>query len=334
MQYGTIAGVRKPVSRLILGTMVISDGEPTPPGSEYLNLGLSGSFDLLDIVLANGGNTFDSAHVYNGGGSEKALGKWMTARGNRDQVVIVTKGGVRKGPPRVTPEAIQEDLFESLARLETDYIDLYILHRDEPSIPAGVFVETLNEHHAAGRIHAFGGSNWTHQRLAEANDYAQSHGLLPFTASQPYFGLADQVDDPWGPGCVSLAGPTNVEARQWYAAHAMPVLSYSSLARGFFSGRLSRDNYEEMKPVLGGACVKAYCCEENFQRLDRAAQLAQQIGLTIPQAALAFSLSSPMNVFPLVGAASEAEFQENMKALDYKLTAQERAWLDLEVETL
>jgi aryl-alcohol dehydrogenase-like predicted oxidoreductase len=334
MQYGVIAGVEKLVSRLVLGTMIIGDGDPTPSGSEYPNLGLAGSFDLLDAVLANGGNTFDSAHVYNGGSSERALGKWMTARGNREQVVVVTKGGVRKGPPRVTPEAIQEDLFDSYERLETDYIDVYILHRDEPATPAGVFVEALNAHHAAGRIRAFGGSNWTYQRLAEANAYAQERGLVPFTASQPYFGLADQVDDPWGPGCVSVAGPSNRDARVWYAAQQMPLLSYSSLARGFFSGRLTRDNYEEMKPILGSACVKAYCCEENFRRLERAACLAREKNATVPQIALSFSLSSPLNVFPLVGAASEAEFQENIKALDLKLTALERAWLDLELETM
>ena len=329
MQYGAIAGVKKPVSRLILGTMILSDGEPSPPGAEYLNLGLTGSFELLDAVLALGGTTFDSAHVYSGGRSEKTLGKWMTARGNREQVVIVTKGAMRNGALRVTIESIQEDLFESLHRLETDYIDLYMLHRDEPSIPAGVFVEAFNEHHAAGRIHAFGGSNWTHQRLAEANEYAQAHGLVPFTASQPYYGLADQVEDPWGPGCVSLAGPSNQEARAWYTVQKMPVLSYSSLARGFFSGRLTRANYEEMKPILGSACVKAYAHEVNFQRLDRAAQLAREKNVSIPQIALAFSLCSPLYVFPLVGAASEAEFQENIKALDLALTPQERSWLDL-----
>jgi aryl-alcohol dehydrogenase-like predicted oxidoreductase len=334
MKYGTVAGVGKPVARLVLGTMVISDGDPTPTGAEYPHFGLEGSFALLDAVLARGGSAFDSAHGYTGGRSEAGLGKWMTARGNREQVVIITKGGVRKGPPRVTPEAIDEDLFESLRRLETDYIDVYILHRDEPDTPAGVFVEKLNEHHAAGRIRAFGGSNWTHERLAEANAYAAAHALVPFSASQPYFGLADQVDDPWGPGCTSLAGPDNRAARDWYAQTGMPVFSYSSLGRGFFSGRVTRENFEAMKPVLGSASVKAYGHEVNFRRLERAAALANEKGVTIPQIALAFSLCSPMNVFPLVGAASEAEFVENSKALDVALTQRERAWLDLEIDDL
>lgn len=334
MLYGEIPGLKQAVSRLILGTMVISDGEPSPPGAEYMQLGLAGSFDLLDAVLANGGNTFDTAHVYSGGGSERGLGKWMAARGNREQVVIVTKGGVRQGTPRVTPQSIDEDLAESLRRLQIDTIDLYLLHRDEPSIPAGVFVEALNAHHAAGRVRAFGGSNWTHQRLAEANEYAAVHGLVPFTASQPYYGLADQLDDPWGPGCVSLAGPSQREARQWYVQSQVPVLSYSSLGRGFFSGRLTRANFEQMKASLGSASVKAYAHEVNFKRLERAEHLAQVKGVSVPQIALAFILCSPLRVFPLVGAASEKEFQDSARALTLTLSPHERDWLDLEVDEL
>jgi aryl-alcohol dehydrogenase-like predicted oxidoreductase len=95
------------------------------------------SFGLLDDILALGGNTFDAAHVYGNGDNERTLGRWIEDRGVRDQVVIITKGAHHnQDRPRVTPFDITADLHDSLARLRTDYIDLYLLHRDDPR-PAG-----------------------------------------------------------------------------------------------------------------------------------------------------------------------------------------------------
>jgi aryl-alcohol dehydrogenase-like predicted oxidoreductase len=106
------------------------------------------------------------------------------------------------------------------------------------------------------------------------------------------------------------------------------VLAYSSLARGFFSGRVTRENFEQARATLDRACLTAYCHEVNFQRLDRAAQFARERGLTVPQVALAYALSSPMDVYPLVGAASGEEFADSARALAVKLTAEERVWLN------
>lgn len=322
MEYGTIPGVNKPVARLVLGSMFVSTIERER------------CFALLDDVFALGGNTFDTAHIYAGGNSERLLGEWMETRGNREQVVILTKGCHHNADrKRVTPFDLASDLFDSLARLRTDYVDIYVLHRDDPSVPVGPIVEALNEHHAAGRIRAFGGSNWAHQRIAEANAYAESHGLVPFTVSSPNYGLADQIEDPWGGGCVTLSGPANAEARAWYAQNQMPIFAYSSLARGLFSGRITRENFFQLRATLDNACLKAYCHEPNFQRLDRAFILAAEKGITVPQVALAFILRSSLNVFPLVGAVSKKEFAENIVALSVSLTPEERAWLDLERDT-
>lgn len=319
MHYSTIPGIAKPVSRLILGTMIISAQEKER------------SFALLDAVLALGGNALDTAHVYAGGNSERGIGQWMQARGNRDQVVIISKGCHHNADrKRVTPFDIAADLHDSLARLQTDYVDVYLLHRDDPSLPVGPIVEALNEHRRAGRIGAFGGSNWTHERIQAANDYAAAHGLQPFTASSPNYGLAEQVLDPWGPGCVTLSGPQNSAARDWYQENQMPVLAYSSLGRGFFSGRITPANFEETRGSLDKACLTAYCHDVNFRRLERALILAQEKGVTVPQIALAYILRSSLNVFPLIGAASGEEFAQNLAALDLPLSEAERAWLNLE----
>lgn len=319
MRYGQVAGVKVPVARLVLGTMIVNIQERER------------SFELLDAVFGLGGNAFDTAHVYAGGQSERCLGAWMQARGNREQVFILSKGcHHNQDRKRVTPFDLTADLYDSLARLQTDYIDLYLLHRDDPTVPVGVIMDVLNEHHAAGRIRAFGGSNWTHERIAAANEYAAAHGLAPMAASSPNYGLAEQVLDPWGPGCVSISGPANHEARAWYQANQMPVFAYSSLGRGLFSGRLSRQNLAEAEQLLDGAARTAYLHEINLQRLDRVAQLAAERGCTIPQMALAYVLHAPLNVFPLVGAANGAEFAENLRALEIALTPAECAWLDLE----
>jgi len=317
MLYGKVNGVSKPVSRLVLGTMIINTGE------------LERSFSLMDAAFELGCTALDTAHVY---GSEPAIGKWLEARGNREKVVILSKGAhPGGGRKRVTPEDIAADLNDSLDRLRTDYIDIYALHRDDPDVPVGPIVECLNEHLAAGRIHSIGGSNWTHQRIQEANEYAEAHGLVPFAVSSPNYSLAEQVENPWGPGCVGLGGPDQVEAREWYEKTQLPIFAYSSLGRGFFSGRITRENFEELKEnsMIDGACLRAYCHEQNFRRLDRVQTLAEEKGMTVPQIATAYIMSQPLNVFALVGTANRDEFKANVEACELRLTPEETAWLDL-----
>ena len=323
MKYSSLPGIDKPISRLVLGTMVISDQEPER------------SFRLLDEAFALGCTTLDTAHVYGGGHSERGIGAWMQARGNREQVVILSKGcHPNQDRRRVTPADLTVDIYDSLARLKTDYVDGYMLHRDDLEVPVGPIVERFNAHLEAGDIRAFGGSNWTHGRIAEANAYAEAHGLQGFTLSSPNFGLAEQVDDPWGPGCVSISGPQNAGARAWYLESGVPVFAYSSLARGFFSGRVAPETWEQDIEALDGAARQAYCHAINVKRLERVYQLAGQYGVGVPQIALAYILASPLEVYPLVGAANADEYEQNLKAFDVPLSEQECDWLDLRRDSL
>lgn len=318
MTYGEVPGVGKPVSRLVLGTMIIHTSN------------LPESLNLLDSAWELGYTTLDCAHVYGGGGSERAVGQWLLARGNRDRLVIITKGcHPNADRKRVTPFDLASDLHDSLARLQTDYVDIYMLHRDDPEVPVGEIVEAFNEQLEAGRLRACGGSNWTHQRLQEAHDYALAHGLVPLTSSSPHYSLAEQVDDPWGPGCVGVSGPAQTEARQWYEQTQMALFAYSSLARGFFSGRLTRGNFPAAREWLDNACQTAYCHEVNFQRLDRAEILAAEKDVTVPQIALAYVMNQPLNLFALVGAANREELAANRQGAALTLTPAELAWLDL-----
>lgn len=317
MRYGTVPGVAKRISRLVQGTVMINTDERAR------------SFALLDGVFAQGCTTFDTAHGYGNGEAERALGDWIASRGVRDEVVVVTKGAHHnRDRQRVTPFDITADLHDSLARLKTDRIDLYLLHRDDPSVPVADIVEVLNAHHRAGKIGAFGGSNWSVVRIQEANAYAKANGLQPFVASSPNFSLAVQTRSPWE-NCVSISGPAAKAERDWYALSKMPLFTWSSLAGGFFSGRFRRDNLGEFTEYLDRLCVEVYCTEDNFRRLDRVQALAAERGATVPQIATAYVMSQPLNIFAIVGCQTGGEFASNVEALDLDLSSAELAWLEL-----
>lgn len=316
MEYLKLPGIDKPVSRLVQGTTMITG---SAPAEEYA---------LLDAVVELGGTVFDTAHHYGGGINERAFGRWFNERGNRDDLVIIGKGAHPiRGVSRVTPEAISADLYSSLDCLQTDYLDLYLLHRDDAAVPVGPIVEILNEHLAAGRIHAFGGSNWSHERIELANSYALERNLAPFVASSPNFSLAEQVYAPW-PGCITITGAANEAARQYYRTSRLAVFAWSSLAGGFFTGRFQRDNLAGFSSEDDLACVHAYCYPQNFDRLDRAGAMAASKGVTVPQIALAYVLSQPGNIAALTGCRTPEEFALNVAALQVQLAAEERQWLE------
>ncbi len=323
MQFGTIPGVSRPVSRLVQGT-ANTGFDPSKPDQ---------AFALLDMAMEHGINTFDTAHVY-GEGNETMLGNWVRERGVRDQIVILAKGAhPYGGRNRVTPEDIEADLTESLRRQGSDYFDLYVLHRDDPAVPVGPIVEALNKHKNAGKIGAFGGSNWSWERIKEANDYAAVHGLTPFAVSSPNYSLAEMYAAPWD-DCLSISGPSGQESRDYYAASGIAVMPWSSMAGGFFSDLYHRDNLGTFAQddYFAQICIKCYCGETNFQRLDRARELAKSKNLSVAQIALAFTASQPMNLFPLVSSLTKSQFAANAAAIEMTLTPGELAYLDLRGE--
>jgi 1-deoxyxylulose-5-phosphate synthase len=309
MKYAPFVPLKRDLSRLVLGSMVFS--------LEALEL----TYDLLDAWRELGGNAVDTAHIYSGGNSERAIGKWLLDRGCREEIVILTKGAHHNADrKRVTPEDITCDLRDSLARLKTKYIDLYVLHRDDPDVPVGPIVEILNEHRRAGRIRAFGGSNWSPGRLEEANAYAASRDLEGFTVSSPHLSLAVPNEPVWA-GCADARSP---ETMEWYRRTQMPLFAWSSQARGFFTGRFSPDDLQDE------FILRVYHSQENWERLRRAQELGRRKGYTAIQVALGWVLHQPFPVFPLIGPATVEELKSSVAALDLELTPEEVRWLDLQ----
>lgn len=307
MAYGEIPGVDKPVAKLVMGTMVFQPGE--------LRLARA----LLDHYVEMGGNALDTAHVYR---SEETVGHWLKLSGMRDQLVVIAKG-VRN--PDDDPETLTQQLYESLDKLQTDYVDLYLMHADNTDVPAGEWVACLNEHLRAGRIRAFGGSNWSIPRIEEANAYAQAHGLVGFAASSPNLALA-RWNEPMWPRCISASDP---ESLAWYERTQMPLLAWSSQATGFFTGRYRPEDRD--RPELANI-VRTWFNDDNFRRLERVQELARRKGVTPAQIALAYVLSLPLRVFALVGPQTIAELNEAFPALRVHLNEAERRWLNLETD--
>jgi aryl-alcohol dehydrogenase-like predicted oxidoreductase len=318
MEYSKISPIEKKFSRFIVGTGNVVDDDT-----------INESFDRLDAALDRGINVIDTAMGYGRGTSETALGKYFESRKNRDDLVVISKC-CHPAPPftchRVNEGAIREDFENALRKMKTDYIDIYLLHRDDPTTPVSEIIDTLYEYYKKGQMLAYGVSNWTIPRIEEANAYAASKGIPGFIVSSPNYSLMQQYAEPWPMNCVTIAGPENKENRKWYVEHKMPVLAYSSMAMGMASGRVTREDHSILSP--NGA--KAYLGEENFKRLDRAQELAKEKGCSVAQISMAFVLDGEMDVYPIIGAANGAEMDSSIAALDLKLTPQEIAYLDLE----
>ncbi|HEY4456948.1 MAG TPA: aldo/keto reductase [Pseudonocardiaceae bacterium] len=302
MRYGTVHGVAKPVSRLVMGV----DNQPN----------LVHASVMFDDFVERGGNTFDTAYMYGKGRLEALLGQWLTDRGVRDEVVVIGKGA---HTPDNNPESIARQLDESLDRLRTDHVDIYFLHRDNPDVPAGEFIDALDELRRAGRIGVYGGSNWTPLRYAEANAYAERAGRQPFSALSDHFSLAEAYDLPWA-NCEHVSDPAS---RKWLADRQIPLFPWSSQARGFFAGRADPEDRSDEE------LVRCFYSDANFERLRRVRELAGQFGVPPTAVALAYVLHQPFPTFPLIGPRTLDETRSSLVALDVELTPEHVAWLDL-----
>jgi predicted dehydrogenase/aryl-alcohol dehydrogenase-like predicted oxidoreductase len=301
MPYGHLPGVEKPVSRLVMGVDNQRD--------------LTHASVMFDDFFEQGGNCFDTAYIYGNGEMEPLLGQWVAARDVRDEVVIIGKGA---HTPHCDPESLHNQLTESLTRMGTDYLDVYLMHRDNPAVPVGEFIDAMEAELATGRVRAYGVSNWTIDRIEEAADYAERHDRVGITALSNHFSLAEAYDVPW-PGCVHV---TDSISRKWLRVSDLPLLPWSSQARGFFTGRARPDDHSD--PEL----VRCYYSDVNFARLARAQTLAAELGVPTTAVALAYVLHQPFPTFPLIGPRTTGETHSSLRALDVKLTAEQVRWLE------
>jgi 1-deoxyxylulose-5-phosphate synthase len=293
--YRRLPPLDRPVSRLVLGTLLVDP-------------------DVLDEWVRLGGNAIDTARVYGDGAAERELGAWLASRPDvRDELVLISKGAHPDGGRRrVTAADIAADLAASLGALGRP-IDVYMLHRDDTDLPVGPIMEALDEHVRAGRVRALGASNWSCERIDEANAYAADHGLAGFCCSSPHLSLAVQNEEHWD-GTRSARDP---EIFAWHEHGGLPLFAWSAQARGFFAGHESE------------SVGRVYDNADNRERRRRASELAGRLGCTTNQVALAWVLRQPFPVYAVIGARTIAQLREAVGALEIELSDEDERRLDL-----
>ena len=330
MQYAKIPTIDKPTAKFVMGTMIFTLSEDVS-GEVLEKKTKTESFSLLDEALELGYNTFDTARVYAEGRAELCIGLWMQDRDIREKIFIIGKGGNTGIYFKTnTPEVLIRDIYESCDRLRTNYIDLYLVHRDNPAIPIEEVIDVLAEMHGKGYIKGYGGSNWELARIIRGQEYAKEKNYPPLLAMQPGYSLAAPGVPAWGPTDEHLNDPACKANYDYYKETKMAIFTWSSMARGFWSGLFDRENFEQMKNKIDPVCVKSYCHEDNFKRMDRVKLLSKKLGISIPNIALAYILNQPLNIHPVIGCTCREDMISNLEALEVKLDKDTCAWLNLE----
>ena len=282
--------------------------------------------DFLDAYESIGGNFIDTARMYGDfinkrlGESEKVIGRWLEGR-DRDAFFVSTKGAHpdvdHMDVGRLSREEITDDFRRSLENLRTDYVDIYWLHRDDVSRPAGDIAETLNALVESGGARRIGVSNWSPARIREVNAYAAAHGLRPLDGNQPRFSLAQQmtVEDP-------TLYPMDAETYRLHLETGMALVPFSSQAKGFFSKL-----YELGADALSEKTRRRYYHPENLEIYSRVLEVREQTGLSVGAVALAFLTCQPFPTFPLAGVSSVRQVLALAEAGDAVITPEQRDYL-------
>jgi aryl-alcohol dehydrogenase-like predicted oxidoreductase len=273
------------------------------------------SFKLLDRFVDEGFNLIDTADMYSkwvpgnrGGESETIIGKWLKKSGKRDKVVIATKVGMEMGPDQkgLAPGYIQRSVEDSLKRLQTDRIDLYQSHQDDPSTPLADTLGAYDRLIKAGKVRAIGASNFSAERFQEALDVSKKHGLPRYESMQPNYNLIDRAEfeEKMQPVCVK---------------NDVGVISYFSLAAGFLTGKY-RSEADLDKSARGGM-VKKYLNDRGQKVLTALDDVATSTASTPGRVALAWLLVQPGITAPISSATSIAQLDDLFAATKLKLDA-------------
>ena len=277
------------------------------------------SFAVLDAYAAQGGNFIDTADVYSewvpgntGGDSERVIGDWITARGNRDEVIIATKVARRSGARGLAPDTIRAAVDASLANLRTDYIDLYYAHEDDESVPMAESLGAFDALIREGKVRHIAASNFTADRLREALDISASNGLASYVAIQNHYNLMERH------------GYEN-EFESLLVERGLSSLPYYSLAGGFLTGKY-RPGITIDSPRAKGA--EPYIGERGDRVLTALEQVAGAHDTSMAAVALAWLLTRPAIAAPLASARNTEQFDDLVDMATLELSAADVALLD------
>jgi aryl-alcohol dehydrogenase-like predicted oxidoreductase len=271
------------------------------------------SFKLLDAFVEAGFNLVDTADVYSkwapgnkGGESETIIGKWLKRGGKREQVIIATKVGSEMGPDKkgLSRRYILRAVEDSLARLQTDYIDLYQAHIDDAHTPLEETLEAFTELLRQGKVRAIGASNYSAERLSEALNVSEEHGFARYESLQPLYNLYDRAE-------------YEAELEPLCREKGLGVIPYFSLASGFLTGKYRSE--EDVSKSPRGQMVKKYLNERGFRILAALDQVAKQYNATPAKISLAWLIARPTITAPIASATNLEQLKDLIEATELKL---------------
>lgn len=305
--------------RVTLGTSVLEVSRLVLGGNVFgWTASEEASFDILDAYVAAGGNAIDLADSYphwapgcTGGESEAIVGRWMAARGNRSDVVICTKVGKFPGNHGLSRAQIMAGVDGSLRRLQTDYIDLYYCHADDPHTPLEETLRALGELFGAGKVRAIAASNYSADRLAEALRIADEIGLPRFCAVQPQYSLVARNE---------FEGPLQDLCER----EGLGCLPYWPLAAGFLTGKYAARGTDSARSGM----VSEFQTPRNEAILNVVRTVAARHGVEPTTVALAWLLTRATVVAPIASASRVDQLPALVASTTLQLTPEDLADLD------
>src|SRR6202453_1847723 len=280
------------------------------------------SFNILDEFVDAGFNFIDTADVYSrwvpghkGGESETVLGNWFKRSGNRKKVILATKAGIEIAPGKkgLSKAYILSEVEESLQRLQTDYIDLYQSHVDDPSVPLEETLGAYDQLIQQGKVRAIGASNYSAERLAEALKVSKQHGLPRYECLQPHYNLYERAgyEKELEPVCLK---------------EGIGVIPYFALASGFLTGKYRSEN--DLAKGPRGQMVKKYLDERGFRILAALDEVAAKLHTTPGKVAIAWLIAGPTITAPIASATSVEQLKDLVDAAKLQLDSAAIATLD------
>ncbi|KRE49593.1 aldo/keto reductase [Paenibacillus sp. Soil522] len=312
MKYAILGQSGLLVSRLAFGAMTFGSGN----NPSVYKVDQSGAQQLVDRALDAGINFFDTADGYADGQSEEMLGRLLGTR--RKETVIATKAGFRVGPGLVQAGLSRKHLFEaceaSLSRLDTDYIDLYIVHKTDPYTPLEETLEALNDLVRQGKVRYIGYSNWPAWQAAQAVTIQRERRWASFINGQLYYSLVGR--------------DIEHETVPFAVRNRVGLTVWSPLAGGFLSGKYTKENLNDDQNRLSGFDFLPHDKEWGFNILDTVREIAGEYGSTPAQVSLAWLLAQPHVSSVLVGSSKLAQLEDNLRAVELQLSAEDVARLE------
>jgi len=313
MQFTRLGNTGLIVSRLAFGAMTFGND---PSISAIFKVDQENARKMVERSLEAGINFFDTADGYSRGQSEVMLGEILGER--RKDLVIATKVGFRSGQPITQAGLSRRHIIasceNSLKRLNTDYIDLYIVHKEDPFTPLEETLEALDYLVQTGKVRYLGYSNWSAWKAATALQFQKDHGLAQFSSGQMYYSL------------VGRDVEHEVVPFMRFAGLGMTV--WSPLAGGFLSGKYTRENLKDSDNRLAGFDFLPFDKEAGFNVVNKMRGVAERHGASVAQIAIAWLLAKQVVASVIVGASKVHQLEDNLKAVEVKLSDAEVAELD------